>query len=167
MKEKKTPKHPIVRERERELGSNFLREKEDQGFGVGDYWLNPPPPFMGSVFWFSARNCLVWACHPSADLRLFVYFFSHHFSFIFSTMKMVALLKKIEEGGLGWHFRVSGAVIYGGGHQGFWLMGMVVFCGGVKFWVSVLPAKSALTQSTESTAIPIRFMSTVQQQLRR
>ena len=96
MKEKKTPKHPIVMERE--LGSNFLREKEDQGFGVGDYWLNPPPLFMGSVFWFSARNCLVWACHPSADLHLFVYFFSHHFSFIFSTMKMVALLKKIEEG---------------------------------------------------------------------
>ena len=82
-------------------------------------------------------------------------------------MKMVALLKKIEEGGLGWGFGVSGAVIYGGGHQGFWLMGMVVFGGGVKFWVSVLPAKSALTQSTESTAIPIRFMSTVQQQLRR
>lgn len=122
---------------------------------------------MGSVFWFSARNCLVWACHPSADLCLFIFFFSHHFSFIFLTMNMVALLKKIEERGLGWGFRVSGAVIYVGGHQGFWLMGMVVFCGGVKFCVSVLPAKSRLTQSTESTPIPIRFMSTMQRQLRR
>ena len=166
MKEKKTPKHPIVMERE--LGSNFLRGKEDQGFGVGDYWLNPPPLFMGSVFWFSAHNCLCVGLSSLCRSTFICLFFSHHFSsFIFSTMNMVALLKKIEERGLGWGFGVSGAVIYGGGHQGFWLMGMVVFCGGVKFWVSVLPAKSALTQSTESTAIPIRFMFTVQQQLRR
>ena len=81
-------------------------------------------------------------------------------------MNMVALLKKIEERGLGWGFGVSGAVVYGSSHQGFWLMGMVVFCGGVKFWVSVLPAISALTQSIESTPIPIRFMSTIQHQLR-
>ena len=102
MKEKKTPKHPIVMERE--LGSNFLRGKEDQGFGVGDYWLNPPPLFMGSVFWFSARNCLVWACHPSADLHLFVYFFSSLFFHLLNN-EDGSIVKEDRGGGFGLGFR--------------------------------------------------------------
>lgn len=52
-------------------------------------------------------------------------------------MNMVKLLKKIEERGVCVGvIRVGGVVIYGGGHQGFRLMGMVKFCGVVKFWVS-------------------------------
>ena len=52
-------------------------------------------------------------------------------------MNMVELLKKIEERGVCVGvIGVGGVVIYGGGHLGFWLMGMVVFCGDVKFWVS-------------------------------
>ena len=58
----------------------------------------------------------------SVDLTLFVcYLCSHHSSFIFSIMNMVELLKKIEKRDV-----CVGIIGVGGGHQGFWLMGMVV-----------------------------------------
>ena len=138
---KKPPKDLIERERERERERarvHFFekereretdqREKEEQGFGVSSHWLNPPLLFMDSIFSFYAQNFLVWIHRPSADLLLFVCYLCSH---IFSTMNMVELLKKIEERGV-----CIGVIRVGGGHQGFWLMGKVVFCGGVKFWVS-------------------------------
>lgn len=52
------------RERERARFQFFEKEKptkerQEKGFGVGNHWLNPPPPFMDSTFSFSAQNFLV------------------------------------------------------------------------------------------------------------
>ena len=105
MKEKKTPKHPIVRERERELGSNFLREKEDQGFGVGDYWLNPPPLFMGSVFWFSAHNCLCVGLSSLCRSTFICLFFFSSLFFHLLNNEDGSIVKEDRGGGFGLAFQ--------------------------------------------------------------
>ena len=106
----------------------------------------------------------------SVDLTLFVcYLCSHHSSFIFSIMNMVELLKKIEKRDV-----CVGIIGVGGGHQGFWLMGMVVswflwWCKILGQWLAckLATAKAVLVHSNGSTLIPLRFMSIIQHQLRR
>ena len=84
-------------------------------------------------------------------------------------MNMVELLKKIKERDV-----CVGVIGVGGGHQGFWLMGMVVswflwWCKILGQWLAckLATAKAVLVHSNGSTLIPLRFMSIIQHQLRR
>ena len=117
---------------ERERKRN--RPKKERGTR---FWSRPPP-FMDSIFsFFCTKTALCEFVIPLCRSYLFFFFFffwcSHQSSFIFSTMNMVELLKKIKERDV-----CVGVIGVGGGHQGFgwWVWWYLDSCGGVKFWVN-------------------------------
>ena len=110
-RKKKKPKDPIERDIERELCSVFQRKggREIERERGSRFWsrqplVEPTTAVYGFrfLFFYMKVPCVGWSSLCRSKFIYLLFFFSHHFSFIFSIM------------------------IYGGGHKNFWLMSMVV-----------------------------------------